>query len=1016
MGSKRTYSGSALEQWFRRLSTDWERQFREPDLAQGRALYRQGVVRSVELSATDAIVHGLVAGQSAYAVVDWPKSTAMIRGSLGDDRQSKPLAIAGIYEIEELVADEIPQRALPEKPGDEAWLDGDDPDEAESADGSRTGETGHNLGPALRGHEATTLAPLPRLRELPDGRVVVGRNGFPSGRRLPNPAPTRTPGETLPNGHRRTGLDDGSPTTTAQPVPPPARRIFITFRWREDEVSFSAYWQSGGRRTLVFGPKADPSTGPERIGLITLATSARRAGFRPDGQGRYRLDDLERLPRFLRQVLPLWQERHEVELPAQWEATQATPVDLEVSVRALTEEHLPGSFSLQWQAHGDGLALSTEEIPALLRRGGGLRLTRQGRLVSVSRQVADSFEFWRELAAGRDHYPRYLLFSLMGRAELPAHLAPQLAAWRREVETARTAGAAPASEATRNSEIAAAPETARELAATDGTAGMPPAKNRQPTSRGHNSQPPEEHASAPAARVAEDANPTEDANSVLNLRDYQRTGVAWMEQLAQAGCHGLLADEMGLGKTVQVLSWIAQEPLDDRPSLIVCPASVVPVWQREVARFFPELTTEVLRSDHTPGRLNIGPTGFSVSGDNGNLQRSPATTPDGESATPAPLRGRPASRQARPTLWLASYSQLRRQRAAFDGLRLGYLILDEAQSIKNPDAKVTQACLSLHAERRLAVTGTPVENRPLDLWTLFRFLMPGLLGSRRRFELHWLANEPEARRLLRQQTAPFILRRTKAAVLPELPEKIESELLCPLTEVQGNEYRRLTKEGIAELGNTWQQAEARMPLLALLTRLRQACCDPGLLPWMQCPPEQSGKLALLADRLAEITANGHKAVVFSQFTALLERAEALLHQRLPEVPRWSLTGTTKDRSKPVQAFQRAVGPALFLASLKAGGTGITLHAADYVFLLDPWWNPAVERQAIDRVHRIGQKRAVFIYRMVTVGTIEARIEALKQRKAALSDDLLAEDSSTLPRLADWYHSLEALIAPEETNP
>ena len=452
------------------------------------------------------------------------------------------------------------------------------------------------------------------------------------------------------------------------------------------------------------------------------------------------------------------------------------------------------------------------------------------------------------------------------------------------------------------------------------------------------------------------------------LRPYQRRGVEWMHHLCSVGCHGLLADEMGLGKTLQVISLMATRPVKDRPALIVCPASVVPVWREELARFFPDLPVDVLKTGHD----------FTARQD--------------------------------PAIWLASYTQLRKHRAHLDQQEFGYSILDEGQFIKNPDAKVTQTCFAIRARHRIVLTGTPLENRQLDLWSIFRYLLPGLLGSRSMFEGSLNADRVGTLERLRTQLAPFILRRTKNEVATELPQKVEMDLLCPLTDVQRAEYARICSEGLNRLGDDVTAAirEKSFGFLALLTRLRQVCCDPDMLPWLKAPLSDSGKINLLVEKLSEIVASGHKVVIFSQFVMLLERVREALTVNFPDLPRYELTGMTLDRLKPVQAFQNASGAAAMLVSLKAAGTGITLHAADYVFLLDPWWNPAVEAQAVDRVHRIGQKRTVFVYRMVTAGTIEERIQALKASKKDLFDKLIGGLGGDFD-LSQHFTSLQSLI-------
>lgn len=464
------------------------------------------------------------------------------------------------------------------------------------------------------------------------------------------------------------------------------------------------------------------------------------------------------------------------------------------------------------------------------------------------------------------------------------------------------------------------------------------------------------------------------------LRPYQARGVAWIHAMFRRGAHPLLADEMGLGKTIQTLSVLALAAAPRRPSLIVCPASVIPVWKNEIRKFFPQFGVKVLGAD-------------------GDFRRKKSA------GTP-------------PHIWLSSYGMLRAHADALPKKRFSCAVLDEAQYIKNPQAKITQACLKIVADKRLALTGTPIENRHLDLWTVFRFLMPGLLGRRATLENEFAADDAGTLDKLKAQIAPFILRRTKQEVARELPEKVQTVLHCPLTPEQRERYDRIARDGLAELapaGTTTAGALSKNPthLLTLLMRLRQAACDPALLPGNAAlPVETSGKISVLLERLEEIIDNGGKAVVFSQFVSLLDRVRGALETRFAGTPVFTLTGKTLDRETPVEDFQTRDGAAVFLVSLRAGGTGLTLHSAEYVFLLDPWWNPAVEEQAIDRVHRIGQTRRVFVYRMVAAGTVEERVEKLKQAKRAMFDTLVG----ALPDMSDWasqYPSLESLIALSE---
>jgi SNF2 family DNA or RNA helicase len=280
-----------------------------------------------------------------------------------------------------------------------------------------------------------------------------------------------------------------------------------------------------------------------------------------------------------------------------------------------------------------------------------------------------------------------------------------------------------------------------------------------------------------------------------------------------------------------------------------------------------------------------------------------------------------------------------------------------------------------------------MENRPLDLWTIFRFLMPGLLDSRASLEDASRDDSSALLKRLRRQIKPFLLRRTKAKVATELPPRTDVVLHCALTPRQETLYRQWTEEGIRKLENK-QGRTSGMHVFALMTRLRQVCCDPSLLPGMAGSYEHSTKLRMLQEKLEEALASGAKVVVFSQFVTFLNRIDTMLRHCFPDTPLFQLTGKTRDRAVPVEGFRKQSGSAVFLVSLKAGGTGLNLQMADYVFLMDPWWNPAVEAQAVDRVHRLGQKKRVFIYRLVTRGTLEERIEKLKDQKTEVFQELM----------------------------
>ncbi len=459
------------------------------------------------------------------------------------------------------------------------------------------------------------------------------------------------------------------------------------------------------------------------------------------------------------------------------------------------------------------------------------------------------------------------------------------------------------------------------------------------------------------------------------LRKYQSEGVAWLMHLTRNGCAALLADDMGLGKTVQILTYLHTVPNSaNLPSLIVCPASVVPVWINEARRFFPAMELRVLNAAN-PYR------------------------PDGG-----------------PIIWITSFSQLRRNRSLLDEVIFNTAVIDEAQQIKNPEAKSTRACYAIRASCRIALSGTPVENHQGDIWSIFRFLMPGLLGNRKDFLTRLQREDPSvSNQALRTQLAPFILRRTKKMVARELPDKIENLTICPLSETQRRAYRDLCDRAVSEFGEDATQLapEQQIHFFALLTRLRQACCDASLLPpdlpGGGDPATPSGKLQSLLEKLDEILQEDRRIVIFSQFVPFLERIGTAIADRFPDVQRIELTGKTRDRATPVETFQKSRGRAVMLVSLKAGGAGITLHAADYVFLMDPWWNPAVENQAIDRVHRIGQRRTVMVYRMVTEGTIEASIQKLKEEKASLFDEVVGALETGHIQYREHLQTLRALI-------
>jgi hypothetical protein len=462
------------------------------------------------------------------------------------------------------------------------------------------------------------------------------------------------------------------------------------------------------------------------------------------------------------------------------------------------------------------------------------------------------------------------------------------------------------------------------------------------------------------------------------LRPYQQQGLAWLRFLQAIGLGGCLADDMGLGKTVQVLALLAgtrtatkarrgRARPAKRPSLLVAPRSVLANWQSEAARFAPGL--RVLDFSQ-PGRWHDGIDEELAGSD----------------------------------LVLTTYALLRADASEFASRKIGfhYAILDEAQAIKNADSQGSKAARLLQAEHRLVLTGTPVENHLGDLWSLFEFLNPGMLGKLPAFRA-LLARDIDQDRLrehgalLQRTLRPVLLRRTKQQVLTDLPAKVEQTLWCELGQAQRRRYETLREHYRAELlaGPGELDQRQRFTVLEALLRLRQAACHEGLLPGRSAVTD-SAKFDALLPQLEELAEAGHKALVFSQFTSLLDLLEPQLQQRGIAFER--LDGTTRRRPERIARFQQDPACRVFLISLKAGGFGLNLTAASYVFVLDPWWNPAAEMQAIDRAHRIGQQRTVHAYRLVCRGTVEERVLELQQRKKVLCEAILGQERSVLQDL------------------
>ena len=469
-----------------------------------------------------------------------------------------------------------------------------------------------------------------------------------------------------------------------------------------------------------------------------------------------------------------------------------------------------------------------------------------------------------------------------------------------------------------------------------------------------------------------------------DLRPYQRDGYGWLVSLWRHGLGGILADDMGLGKTVQTLAMIAyareREPAA-APFLVVAPTSVVATWAGEAAAFVPGLRVRTV------------------------------TRSRGK-------RGRPLAEDlAGADIVVTSYALLRIDHEAYAGLAWSGLILDEAQFVKNHRSKTYQAARLVPARLKLAITGTPVENSLLDLWSMLSLTAPGLFPSAERFSDYYLRpieREGNGARLaqLRRRIGPLVLRRTKDLVAAELPPKQEQVLTVPLQPKHARVYQtHLQRERQKVLGLLDDLDDNRFTILRSLTLLRQLALDPALVDDLYDGVVAS-KTELLAELLSEVAGEGHRALVFSQFTSYLRRVEARLADAGLRTA--YLDGGTIDRQAVIDEF-RAGAADVFLISLRAGGFGLNLTEADYCFVLDPWWNPAVEQQAVDRAHRLGQTRPVMVYRLVAQGTIEEKVMALKERKSAIFDAVLGGDSLSAATFgAEEIRSLLGLAHPAQS--
>jgi hypothetical protein len=455
---------------------------------------------------------------------------------------------------------------------------------------------------------------------------------------------------------------------------------------------------------------------------------------------------------------------------------------------------------------------------------------------------------------------------------------------------------------------------------------------------------------------------TPEVPAALNatLRPYQVDGFHFLAYLSVNNFGGILADDMGLGKTIQSLTyllWLFEEHAKTggmkKPALVVCPKSVLDVWYSEAGKFAPNLKVKILKNrddinvDHIQNNIDI---------------------------------------------LVLNYAQLRVCGEELNGIKWLTTILDEGQQIKNPDSKAAKCARELDSQNRLVLTGTPIENRLLDMWSLMAFAMPGVLGSRAYFKKRFdKRKDPLSQNRLASRLRPFLIRRTKLQVAQDLPPRTEEEVYAKMEGVQlelyKNELKRIQK---ALLGLDSDEAVKKnsFAILQGLMRLRQICCHPGLID-PKYLKEESAKMESLFYLLDQLHEEGHKVLVFSQFVSMLDLIKARLE--LENRPYNYLTGQTKDRKGEIERFQTTKDPSVFMLSLKAGGAGLNLTSASYVILYDPWWNPAVENQAIDRTHRIGQKNKVIAYRLLTRDTVEEKIRILQHQKTQLVTNVLGDE-------------------------
>ncbi len=455
------------------------------------------------------------------------------------------------------------------------------------------------------------------------------------------------------------------------------------------------------------------------------------------------------------------------------------------------------------------------------------------------------------------------------------------------------------------------------------------------------------------------------------LRDYQKFGISWFQFLDRFGFSGILADEMGLGKTLQVLTFLATKK-NTGPALIICPSSLIYNWEEEIQHFFPNKLSYLIIDGKKELRTEL-------------------------------IKQIPNYRLA-----ITSYNMAHLDKEEYEKITVDYCIIDEAQHIKNKSAKRTRSIKDISAKNRIAISGTPIENNLTELWSIFDFLMPGFLGTHKEFRdlfeipINGFDRKTAKKTLktLKDRVSPFILRRTKAKVIRELPPKTEQIIRLELTEKQKSVYLETLKNvktGTLEAIQNKGVQNTYMDFLAALTRLRQVCLHTGLVMPQEEPNEtDSIKLKALIELIEEAMDSHHRVLVFSQFVQMLKLIRQEFHRQ--EIEYLYLDGKTRNRMSLVNQFNNSDIP-VFLISLRAGGVGLNLTGADAVILFDPWWNPAVENQAIDRAHRIGQHNPVHVYRLITRGTIEDKIHILQKQKQGVSDSILSTEDHFMRNLS-----------------